>query len=69
MSASSPARSHPGGPGLVEKGQIVSHPLDNLGGVGAIVTRALDVALAVEFVTERPPGVLPRAPLVRKPVV
>jgi hypothetical protein len=53
MSASTLRRSH-GGPGLVEERYIVSHQVEDFGSVRAVGTRALDVALAAEFVRERP---------------
>jgi|SRR5271166_3220828 len=55
MSASTPRRSHPGGPGLVEEGYIISHQVQDLGRVRAVGTRALDVRLTAEIVRERPP--------------
>jgi hypothetical protein len=49
-SASTPSRSRLDGPGLVQEGYIGSHRVEDFGGAGAVGTRALDVALAAEFV-------------------
>ena len=55
MSPSTLRRSHPRGPGLVEERHIVSHQVEDFAGVRANGTRALEVALAAEFVSEQPP--------------
>src|SRR5271166_6161453 len=55
MSASTPRRLKPGGPGPVVKWQIGSHQVEDVGSVRAIGTGALEVGLAAEFVRERPP--------------
>jgi hypothetical protein len=44
-----------GRPSLVEKGQIGLHQVEDVGGVGALWTRALDVGLPAKFVRHRPP--------------
>jgi hypothetical protein len=52
---STPRRSHPGGPSLVEQGYILSHQVKDVGSVRAVGTRALEVGLAAKFVRVRPP--------------